>query len=644
MRSPKMTKATRPSRASVSRKSVSKKAAASKVSAGPEGMVDETARMEEGTTIEEGPRELASEAAHAADPSHAAHALSEFMDRAARSTLAQLTGGLSPSALALAYTDWLSHLIATPGHQTRLGNKAWHAGVDFSKYLATCLAGGQPKPCIEPLPQDHRFSDPAWQSFPFNILHQGFLLNQSLWHEATTGVRGVSPHHERLIDFMTRQMLDVFSPSNNPLTNPEVLARMRQEGGMNLLRGFQNFMEDMKRIANEKPPAGVEAFRVGENLAVTPGKVVFRNSLIELIQYTPTTETVQREPLLIVPAWIMKYYILDLSQTNSLVRYLVSQGHTVFMISWKNPGEEDRDVSLDDYRRLGVMAALDAVSAIVPGEKIHTAGYCLGGTLLAIAAAAMGRFGDDRLATVSLFAAQTDFTEAGELTLFIDESQVSYLEDMMWEQGYLDSTQMAGAFQLLRSHDLIWSRNVHNYMLGERAPVFDLLAWNADATRMPYLMHSQYLRQLFLQNEFAKGLYKVEGEPVAPEEIKVPIFAVGTESDHVAPWRSVHKITYLADTPVTFVLANGGHNAGIVSEPGHKHRHYRMLAQDGHNGFHDPDGWLERAVDHEGSWWIAWSDWLKAHSQGTTTPPAMGAPEAGYAPIMDAPGDYVLKP
>nr|WP_245926858.1 alpha/beta fold hydrolase [Breoghania corrubedonensis] len=574
--------------------------------------------------------------------SYAARAFSELVDRATRSGLARLTGGISPSSLALAYADWLAHLAISPGHQMRLAGKAWRKGARLARYAGHCASGEAAQRCIEPLPQDHRFDHPGWNTFPFNLMYQGFLLNQQFWYNVTTGVRGVSDHHERVVEFMTRQMLDVFSPSNNPFTNPEVLERTRLEVGMNLARGFANFVEDLERTLGDKPPAGTEDFVVGGNLAATPGKVVYRNRLIELIQYAPTTDKVQREPVLIVPAWIMKYYILDLSEHNSLVRYLVSQGHTVFMVSWRNPGPEDRSLSLDDYRRMGVMDALDAVGAIVPGEKIHAVGYCLGGTLLSIAAAAMGRFGDDRLASVSLFAAQIDFTEAGELTLFIDESQVSYLEDMMWEQGLLDTKQMAGAFQLLRSNDLIWSRNVRDYLLGERTPMFDLMAWNADATRMPYQMHSEYLRQLFLNNDFAEARYHVEGQPVAPEEIRVPIFAVGTESDHVAPWRSVHKITHLADSAVTFVLANGGHNAGIVSEPGHQHRHYRIYGQDGHNGFHDPDGWLEIAEKREGSWWIAWSDWLKSHSSGEAEPPAMGAKEAGYAPLMDAPGSYVL--
>jgi polyhydroxyalkanoate synthase len=338
----------------------------------------------------------------------------------------------------------------------------------------------------------------------------------------------------------------------------------------------------------------------------------------------------------------MKYYILDLSPHNSLVRYLVERGHTVFMISWHNPTNRDRDLGMEDYLRLGVLDAIAAVEAIVPGRKIDAVGYCLGGTLLAIAAAWLARQGNDCLHSLTLLAAQTDFTEAGELTLFIDDSQLSFLGDLMWNQGYLDTRQMAGAFQLLRSNDLIWSQIVQQYLLGERQPMTDLMAWNADATRMPYRMHSEYLHSLFLKNELFEGRYRIGGKTVALSDIRTPVFAVATETDHVAPWKSVYKVHLLAGPEITFLLTGGGHNTGIVSEPGHKGRHYR-IAQRARNGYIDPETWFLSNPEIDGSWWSAWADWLQQHSSGQTPPPATGAADKGYAPLGPAPGAYVYE-
>jgi polyhydroxyalkanoate synthase len=577
--------------------------------------------------------------------SYASTALAEIIDRSVHAATARFTTGLSPMALMGAYLDWAAHLSFAPGKQAQLGEKAFKKWMRLANYASRSFwQGGEVEPCIQPLPQDHRFDNEAWRRAPWDIPYQAFLLGQQWWHNAMTGVRGVTRRNENMVAFATRQFLDVWSPSNAIATNPEVLSRTLQEGGVNLIRGWQNLVEDWERSQGGRKPVGAEQFEVGRNVAVTPGKVVFRNRLIELIQYAPATPTVRPEPVLIVPAWIMKYYILDLSPANSLVRYLVGQGHTVFMISWKNPGPEDRDLSMEDYRALGAMAALDAVGAIVPGSRVHAVGYCLGGTLLAIAAAAMARDGDERLATASLFAAQADFKEAGELTLFVNESQLSFLEDMMWEQGFLDTKQMAGAFQILRSNDLVWSRAVRNYLLGEREPMTDLMAWNADATRMPYRMHTEYLRRLFLDNDLAEGRYHAGDAPVALTDIRVPMFAVGTELDHVAPWNSVYKFHLLTDTEITFLLTKGGHNAGIVSEPGHPHRHYRVStrAADGH--YVDPDVWLASTPRQEGSWWPEWKAWLDAHSGVAVQPPPLGLPKGPYAARCDAPGTYVLQP
>ncbi|MGD8428895.1 MAG: alpha/beta fold hydrolase [Ectothiorhodospiraceae bacterium] len=565
------------------------------------------------------------------------------VDRLLHAAVGSATRSVSPASLALAYTDWALHLSMHPGKQTQLTEKALRKALRLGVYASRCMTHGSAEPCISPLANDNRFDDPAWQRMPYSLIYQSFLLTQQWWHNATTGVRGVDPHHEEVMNFVGRQLLDIWSPSNFLFTNPEIMQRTLEEGGQNLVRGFQNWVEDFEREIGRRPPVGVEKFKVGENLAATPGKVVYRNRLMELIQYSPSTKTVYPEPLLIVPAWIMKYYILDLSPGKSLVEYLVDRGHTVFMISWKNPTTEDRDLGLDDYRRLGVMDALDAVSAIVPEQKVHSVGYCLGGTLLMLAAATMARDHDERLASMTLFAAQADFTEPGELDLFIDESEVTFLEDVMWARGYLARGQMAGAFQLLRSQDLFWSRMVRDYLMGERQPIFDLMAWNADATRLPYRMHSQYLRDLFLNNDFVEGRFDVGGQPIHLGDIQAPIYAVGTEKDHVAPWESVYKIVRLARTETTFLLTKGGHNAGIVSEPGHQGRYYRVAA---HQPFADlympPEEFLRQTPKKEGSWWPEWEQWLREHSGNRVQPPSMGAPDRGYRPVEDAPGTYVL--
>jgi polyhydroxyalkanoate synthase len=565
-------------------------------------------------------------------------------DRLLRARIGRLSLGLSPVGLSLTYLDWLLHLASSPGKQLDLIRKWWRKALRLNLYAARASLRPDTPPAIEPLPQDQRFDNPAWQQWPFNLYYQSFLLAQQWVHNATSGVRGVSPHDEQVVTFAGRQIMDIFAPANYPWTNPEILKATWEQAGTNLSRGATNWVEDWTRSLLGEKPVGTEVYQVGKTVAVTPGKVVYRNRLIELLQYAPATETVQAEPVLIVPAWIMKYYILDLSPANSLVKYLVDRGHTVFMISWKNPGPEDRNLGMEDYRTLGIMEALAAISAIAPQHKVHTAGYCLGGTLLAIAAATMARDGDDRLRSVTLLATETDFTEPGELALFIDEAQIAFLQDLMWEQGFLDTTQMSGAFQLLRSNDLFWSRLVRDYLLGERQAMTDLMAWNADATRLPYRMHSQYLHSLFLKNDLAEGRYLAGGRPITLADIQVPMFVVSTVKDHVAPWRSVYKIHLLADTDITFVLTAGGHNAGIVSEPGHRHRGYQIMTHKEGTLHPDPDTWLASAPTQEGSWWLAWHDWLEGISSCPVAIPAMGATAAGYPPLADAPGMYVLQP
>lgn len=568
----------------------------------------------------------------------------QTFDRLVHAWQARFTSAISPVAPLLACADWALHLANAPGTQATLVERWWQECLRLGVSLQAASVETPAEDAAPALAIDDRFKAPSWQQPPFLALHQAFLLTERLWRAATIGIRGMEPDNQRIVEFTARQLLDVVSPSNFLFTNPEVIERTLATGGQNLSDGLRLWIEDWERLASGRTAAGSEDYKVGREVAVTPGKVVFRNELIELIQYQPTTETVRPEPVLIVPAWIMKYYILDLSPANSLVKFLVGQGFTVFMISWRNPGAEQRDLGMRAYLRLGIGAALHAVNAICPEQKVHAVGYCIGGTLLAIAAAAMARDGDQRLASVTLFAAQTDFTEAGELLVFVTPSQIAYLEDTMWEQGYLDTRQMAGAFELLRSKDLVWSRMVKQYLMGERETMNDLMAWNADATRLPYRMHAEYLLELFLHNDLAEGRYRVHGRPVALSDIRLPVFAVGTRTDHVAPWRSVYKLHLLTEAEVTFVLTSGGHNAGIVSEPGHPGRRYRIGHRAAGGHYIDPETWTATTPVVEGSWWPAWIRWLGEHSSDPVPAPAMGAPELGLPALGDAPGRYVLDP
>ncbi len=555
------------------------------------------------------------------------------MDGPLHSLESRATGGFSPVTQWMAFLDWGLHVANAPFRQFDLAQSA----LVQSRRVLDAMKGEK---VVAPPPTDYRFRDPAWQRPPFNAISQTFLLTEEWFAKVALGPAGIDRANQRLVSFGTRQLLDMFSPSNVPWLNPEVIDATLTSSGRNFADGALNLITDLQEMASGRA-SGADAFEIGRDLAATPGKVVFRNELIELIQYSPSTPAVAREPVLIVPAWIMKYYILDLSPENSLIRYLVSQGHTVFAISWRNPDAGMRDTALDDYRAKGVMAAFDVVTDICGEAGINACGYCLGGTLLAIAAAAMARDGDRRLASVTLFCAQTDFTEAGELQLFISEDQLAFLDDVMGVQGYLDSRQMAGAFQLLRSNDLVWSRMVKTYLVGKRDHPNDLMAWNADGTRMPARMHGEYLHRLFLDNQLAEGRYMVGGRPITVSDIDVPLFVVGTETDHIAPWRSVYKIHLLNDADLTFVLTSGGHNAGVVSEPGHKHRHYRIGVRKAGDRYAGPDDWLARTVPREGSWWPAWMTWLGANTTASVAPPGMGSKR--YPAIEDAPGQYVRE-
>jgi len=562
------------------------------------------------------------------------------MDRTFRTALAQASQGTSPLELGLATMDWISHLAISPGKRVQLAQsflgKLQRLGIYSIESLFNKSAEG-PASTIE-----RRMSSEAWQKWPFKVFAQAHQVSKDWWKEATLGVEGVRGEHEIQMHALADQILDMLSPANSPITNPEVLQTTLKERGMNLARGMRFFVQDQMRNAAKNGVAENDAFKVGENLAVTPGKVVFQNSLLELIQYQPVTETVAAEPVLISPAWIMKYYILDLSPHNSMVKYLTEQGKTVFIISWKNPQKEDKNTSFEDYVELGLMKAIDAVSAICPRRKIHAVGYCIGGTLLSITASAMARDDDDRLQSISLFAAQADFSEAGEITRFVSPSQLSFLEKLMWKQGYLGTDKMGGAFSALRSSDLVYAGIVDRYFMGKKASLNDMMSWNADGTRMPYLMHTEYLTQLYLENQLSQSKFKVGGRTISISDIRVPLFVLGTETDHVAPWHSVYKFHNMTHGELTFALTSGGHNAGVVSGREHPRRRYRIHTRQNGDKYMDPDTWLESMDVNPGSWWPAWDQWLDQRTTAQIKPPTMGASRKGYKPLRDAPGEYVF--
>ena len=568
----------------------------------------------------------------------------DIADRALHAAQARITGGISPISIASAAFNWTLQLTNAPGRQLGLARHAWEGGLRLFNYSSRRMLQLPATAPFEPRTGDRRFSDPAWRNPPFDVIAQSHFALESWWQAATTNIRGLRPHHSDQVSFLAQQMLDLFAPCSFPWSNPRILRAAFHSGGKSLALGARNLAEDISRYINKEPSPALAAFRVGKQVATSQGDIVFRNDLFELIQYSPTTKKVHPEPVLIVPAWIMKYYILDLSPENSLVRFLLSRGHTVFMVSWKNPTADDRNLSLDDYRRLGVMAAIDAVSRIVPKQRIHLTGYCLGGTIVAIAAAAMARDNDGRLASLNLLAAQTDFADAGALMRFIDDSQLAFLEDLMWDQGYLDTRQMAGALDTLDTANGKAARLAERYWMGTQEHWSDLRAWVEDRTRMPYRMHADYLSSLFLENRLSAGRFAVEGRPVALRDIDAPIFAVGTEKDQLAPWYSVYKINLLAHTEVTFLLTNRGHNTGIVAAEDIG-RHYRLSTKFPDAPYIDPQSWLSANTPQAGSWWKPWQEWLAAHSGEMISPPTEpGAARKGLPPLGPAPGHYVLMP
>ncbi|MFN3312011.1 MAG: PHA/PHB synthase family protein [Hyphomonas sp.] len=557
------------------------------------------------------------------------------LDRRLRGRYARLTGGQSPWAALQAWEDWLFHLSVSPARQLELG---WRWSEALLALAAITGATEQKDWAFQPEPSDRRFRSPGWSRAPYSLLAQSQLAAEAQWRAASSCLRGVADHHARRVSFMGTSILNAFAPVNFPWTNPDVLDAALTSGGQTFLHGFDNLLKDIAAQGGHLEPREPARWRVGETLATSEGEVVYRNDLFELIQYAPLTETVHPESVLLVPAWIMKYYILDLTPEDSFVRWLNAQGYTVYIMSWNNPGPDRRETAFDDYRSQGVMEALGVVHKAGSGAQVHGVGYCLGGTILSIAAAAMGRKRDNRLASLTLLAAQTDFREAGELLLFIDESQVSLLEDLMHVEGTLDARNMSGAFSMLRANEMVYSRLVERYMLGRVREPGPLDAWLADATRMPARMHGEYLRQLFMENQFTHGEFPVDGDFVAVKDIRVPVFALGAERDHIAPWRSVYRIGLHGRTETTFVLTGGGHNTSVVSPPGKSGAYYFAGQVIGETDHVEPEAWLAGARRHEGSWWPEWLGWLKARTgAGQTAPPVM--PDSHGA----APGRYVLE-
>ncbi|MBP8204426.1 MAG: polyhydroxyalkanoic acid synthase [Giesbergeria sp.] len=580
----------------------------------------------------------------------------QALDETFHGFLTRSTMGLSPIALALAAADWAMHLAASPGRQMVLGQRALALAQQAMASAVNPPMDENGQPIAD---NDNRFIDASWRQWPFSALKEGYKANSAWWREAVQ-VDGMSRHHSHMVEFFNRQIMDTFTPSNWLLTNPEALNKAQETQGQSLLQGYQHFSEDLRKAETARSTPDVLeplTFEVGKEVAITPGKVVYRNHLIELIQYTPTTDKVYPEPLLIVPSCIMKYYILDLSQSNSMVKYLVGQGYTVFIISWRNPDASDRDLGMQDYLQMGVMDALAAVKERAGAPRVHALGYCLGGTFLSIVAAAMGRHtrmaqnqtagrrAEDRsmerlpeLASVTLLAAQTDFSEPGEMGVFIDDEQLKTLRQQMDLKGYLSGSAMAGSFQFLNMRELVFTRNTRRYLLGHEEADFDLMSWNSDLTRLPARMHSEYLSSLFLNNALATGKYRVAGQGIALMDIHAPMLVVGTTRDHVSPWRSVYKIHLQTDTHVTFVLAAGGHNAGIVSEPGRPRRSYQINSIEDNQGWVEPDEWLASAPTRQGSWWEAMDAWLKERSGKPVAPPAIDPAHV----LCDAPGEYVM--
>jgi polyhydroxyalkanoate synthase len=580
------------------------------------------------------PAELSKAMANIAERSQ--RIVAEFLNRQASEPSAV---NLDPLNIGNAFLEMTARLMTDPARLVEANFSLWQDYMALWQNTALRFMGEQAQPVAKPDAADRRFKDEMWEENEiFDFIKQSYLLSARYLHGVVHGVEGLDEHAAQKVDFYTRQFVDAMAPSNFVLTNPEVLRATVESGGENLVKGLNNLLDDLERGKGKLSikMTDYDAFKVGENIAVTPGKVVYQNDLMQLVQYTPTTKTALKAPLLVVPPWINKFYILDLRAKNSFIKWAVDQGHTVFVISWVNPNEALAAKGFADYMLEGPLAALDAIEQATGERQANVVGYCLGGTLTVCTLAYMAAKGDDRILSATLFTTMTDFKEPGELGIFIDEEQLSNIEGLMSQQGYLDGRDMAMTFNMLRANDLIWSFVVNNYLLGKDPFPFDLLYWNSDSTRMPAAMHSFYLRKMYQENQLVvPGGIQLDGVDIDLSKIKTPIYMLSTREDHIAPWKSTYALTQNASGPVKFVLAASGHIAGVVNPPAANKYCYWTNAKKPKN----PDAWLAGAKQEEGSWWPDWHAWASkfAGEQVPAREPGSGKLKA----LEEAPGAYV---
>jgi len=548
---------------------------------------------------------------------------------------------VDPLKLTQTFVDFTAKMLADPNKLLQAQMELWTQYMRLWQVTAQRMMGQNVEPVAEPAKGDKRFSDPAWKDeVVFDYLKQSYLLTARWLQGTVKEVEGIDDKTAQKVDFYTRQFIDAMSPSNFALTNPQVVKATVESKGENLIKGLQNLLTDLERGKGRLAirQTDMKAFKVGENVATSPGKVVYQNQVMQLIQYAPRTDEVHAMPLLIVPPWINKFYILDLKPQNSFIKWATEHGYTVFVVSWVNPDEQLSKLAFEDYMKLGPLAAVDAIEKATGERKVSAIGYCIGGTLMAATLAYMAARGDDRIAACTFFTAQVDFTEPGELGVFIDEDQLAGVEQTMSKKGYLDGSEMATTFNMLRANDLIWSFVVNNYLMGKDPFPFDLLFWNADATRMPAAMHSYYLRNMYQKNLLAQpGGLVIDNVPINLRKISIPVYIQAGKDDHIAPAKSVYKATQLFSGPVRFMLAGSGHIAGVVNPP--EAKKYMHWLNETEKNPATLDEWRAGATEFPGSWWNDWDRWLSAKSGPKVPARVPGA--AGLPAIEDAPGSYV---